>query len=139
MRACYNLGAPKKPTNLTINSDLLAQAKNLNINMSAVLESALADKVKRIMQSDWLEENYFELFPDGEMQVMIKVGMPMELINNPGLLMAYYALTLQVSESPFVLAHTVNYGNLSSLNKMVSLIKVPVVNDQTADVSITLY
>jgi len=57
MQACYNLYAPKKPTNLTINSDLLAQAKNLNINMSAVLESALADKVKRIMQSDWLEEN----------------------------------------------------------------------------------
>ena len=59
---------------------------------------------------------------------MIKVGMPMDLINNPGLLMAYYALTLQVSESPFVLAHTVNYGNLSSLNKMVNLIKASMVN-----------
>jgi len=57
MRACYNLGAPKKPTNLTINSDLLAQAKNLNINISAILETALADKVKQKMQSDWLDEN----------------------------------------------------------------------------------
>lgn len=96
-------------------------------------------KTLKIADTDWLEENYYELFPDGEMQVMIKVGMPMDLINNPGLLLAYYALTLQVSESPFVLAHTVNYGNLSSLNKMVNLIKVSVVNDQTADVSITLY
>jgi hypothetical protein len=96
-------------------------------------------KTLKIADTDWLEENYFELFPDGEMKVMIKVGMPMELINNPGLLMAYYALTLQVSESPFVLAHTVNYGNLSSLNKMVNLIKVSVVNDQTAGVTITLY
>lgn len=57
MRACYNLSAPKKPTNLTINSDLLAQAKNLNINISAVLETALADKLKQKMQSDWLEGN----------------------------------------------------------------------------------
>lgn len=57
MRACYKLDAPKKPTNLTINSDLLAQAKNLNINISATLETALADKVKQKMQSDWLEEN----------------------------------------------------------------------------------
>ena len=96
-------------------------------------------KTLKIGDTDWLEENYFELFPDGEMRVTIKVGMPMELINNPGLLMAYNALTLQVSESPFVLAHTVNYGNLSSLNKMVNLIKVSVFNDQTADVSITLY
>jgi len=57
MLVCYNLDAPKKPTNLTINSDLLIQAKNLNINISSVLESALADKVRQKMQSDWLEEN----------------------------------------------------------------------------------
>jgi antitoxin CcdA len=57
MLVCYNLDAPKKPTNLTINSDLLSQAKNLNINISSVLESALADKVKQKIQSDWLEEN----------------------------------------------------------------------------------
>ncbi len=96
-------------------------------------------KTLKIADTDWLEENYFELFPDGEMRVTIKVGMPMELINNPGLLMAYYALTLQVSESPFVLAHTVNYGKLSSLRTMVDLVEVPVVSGQTADVTITLY
>jgi len=57
MLVTYNLSAPKKPTNLTINSDLLTQAKNLNINISSVLETALADKVKQKMQSDWIEEN----------------------------------------------------------------------------------
>lgn len=57
MLACYNIDAPKKPTNLTINSDLLSQAKNLNINISSVLESALAAKLRQMMQSEWLEEN----------------------------------------------------------------------------------
>jgi len=57
MLVCYNLDAPKKPTNLTINSDLLNQAKSLNINISSVLESALADKVRQKMQSEWLQEN----------------------------------------------------------------------------------
>jgi len=57
MLVCYNIDAPKKPTSLTINSDLLNQAKSLNINISSVLESALADKVKQKKQSEWLQEN----------------------------------------------------------------------------------
>jgi len=57
MLVCYNLDAPKKPTNLTINSDLLSKAKSMDINISSVLETALADKVRQKMRSDWLEEN----------------------------------------------------------------------------------
>ena len=57
MLVCYNHDAPKKPTNLTVNSDLLNKAKELNINISSVLESALADKVRLKMQSEWLQEN----------------------------------------------------------------------------------
>lgn len=57
MLVIYNVDAPKKPTNLTINSDLLNQAKSLNINISSVLEIALADKVRQKLRSDWLEEN----------------------------------------------------------------------------------
>jgi antitoxin CcdA len=53
----YNIDAPKKPTNLTINSDLLNQAKSLNINISSVLETALAEKVRQKLRSEWLEEN----------------------------------------------------------------------------------
>ena len=57
MQLIYDSSAPKKATNLSINSDLLAQAKHLHINISAVLESALADKVKQKMRDEWLEEN----------------------------------------------------------------------------------
>jgi antitoxin CcdA len=57
MLVCYNIDAPKKPTNLTINSDLLNKAKSMGINISAVLETALADTVRHKMQSDWLQEN----------------------------------------------------------------------------------
>jgi len=57
MLVCYNTEAPKKPTNLTINSDLLNQAKSLKINISSVLETALADTVRQKKQSEWLDEN----------------------------------------------------------------------------------
>ncbi|MFZ4617014.1 MAG: type II toxin-antitoxin system CcdA family antitoxin [Rectinemataceae bacterium] len=45
MQVVFDSNAPKKPTNLSINSDLLNQAKNLHINVSAVLESALAENL----------------------------------------------------------------------------------------------
>lgn len=47
MRYDYDLSAPKKPTNLTVNSDLLAQAKALGINLSQVLEQSLTQEVKK--------------------------------------------------------------------------------------------
>ncbi len=37
--------APKKATNLSINSDLLAKSRDMQINLSALLESALKEKV----------------------------------------------------------------------------------------------
>ena len=40
MKTSFNAQAPKKPTNLSLNSDLLAEAKRLNINLSATLEKA---------------------------------------------------------------------------------------------------
>jgi antitoxin CcdA len=57
MLICYNTEASKKPTNLTINSDLLNQAKLLKINISSVLESALAEAVRQKKKAEWLEEN----------------------------------------------------------------------------------
>ena len=53
----YDLSAPKKPTNLTVNSDLLAQAKALGINLSAVLEQSLTQEVKKRKAEAWLREN----------------------------------------------------------------------------------
>jgi antitoxin CcdA len=57
MSVLYNANAPKKPTNLTINSDLLSQAKEMKINLSATLESALADALKIRKQEQWKEDN----------------------------------------------------------------------------------
>jgi len=57
MFALYNQNAPKKPTNLSINSDLLKQAKGLNINLSAALEQALTAQLKAKQAQLWLEQN----------------------------------------------------------------------------------
>lgn len=47
----------KKPTNLTINSDLLREAKGLDINLSQAFETHLAVVVKAKKQEKWLAEN----------------------------------------------------------------------------------
>ena len=51
------LSAQKKPTNLTINADLLREAKALNINLSQAFEVHLAELVKAKKQEKWLLEN----------------------------------------------------------------------------------
>jgi antitoxin CcdA len=57
MHIPYNSDAPKKPTNLTVNSDLLKQAKALNLNLSSTLESALVEKIKESQREAWKREN----------------------------------------------------------------------------------
>ena len=49
--------APKKPTNLSINSDLLAKARKMNINLSATLENELARQLQVKQREQWLQEN----------------------------------------------------------------------------------
>lgn len=53
----YNPAAPKKSANLSLNADLLLQAKRLNINLSQTLEQHLAEIVRQAQSADWLEEN----------------------------------------------------------------------------------
>lgn len=57
MLPIYDSHAPKKATNLSINSDLLNKAKALDINLSAALEQALAQLLKQRQQEQWLKEN----------------------------------------------------------------------------------
>jgi antitoxin CcdA len=57
MNLAYDIRAVKKATNVSINSDLLAKAKALKINMSATLENALADIVVARQRELWKEEN----------------------------------------------------------------------------------
>ena len=53
----YNQSAPKKATNVSINSDLLSKAKNMKINLSRTLEQALTEKLRIQKQKQWLEKN----------------------------------------------------------------------------------
>ena len=57
MNYTYDTQAVKKSTNVSINSDLLEKARELNINMSATLEQALAEKVRHEQREQWLREN----------------------------------------------------------------------------------
>ena len=57
MQINYDTQAPKRATNLSINSDLINQARALNINLSAAFEKTLAALVKTNQQQVWLAEN----------------------------------------------------------------------------------
>ncbi|HFQ14558.1 MAG TPA: acetoacetyl-CoA synthase [Gammaproteobacteria bacterium] len=57
MMKAFDVHAPKKPTNLSINSDLLAKAREMNINLSATLENELARQLKIRQKEQWLKEN----------------------------------------------------------------------------------
>ena len=49
--------AAKRPANLSVNSELLTQARELGINLSATLEEALAAEVRHKQRELWLAEN----------------------------------------------------------------------------------
>lgn len=53
----YDINAPKKATNLSINADLLARARSLEINLSRVLEERLSELVREAGREQWLTEN----------------------------------------------------------------------------------
>ncbi|MGL4749775.1 type II toxin-antitoxin system CcdA family antitoxin [Vibrio misgurnus] len=57
MRASSSTQIPKKATNLSLNSKLLAEAKRLNINLSATMEKALEKEVSFRLKAEWLEQN----------------------------------------------------------------------------------
>jgi antitoxin CcdA len=57
MLAAYNPNAPKRATNLSVNSDLLSKAKDLDINLSATLEQALGEALRTKQREQWLAEN----------------------------------------------------------------------------------
>ena len=50
MKTGYNLAARKRPVNLTLNEDLVAQARGMTDNLSGVVESLLASYVEQERQ-----------------------------------------------------------------------------------------
>ena len=53
----FKPNAQKKQTNLSINSDLLQQAKEHHVNLSQTLELRLAEILRDRKQQEWREEN----------------------------------------------------------------------------------
>ncbi len=53
----YDLHATKQATNLTINSDLLRVARELDVKLSSVAEAALAEAVRQELAARWERDN----------------------------------------------------------------------------------
>ena len=57
MQRVFDEKAAKKPTNLSVNSDLLSKARKQKINLSAMLEHALENELRKTERENWLKEN----------------------------------------------------------------------------------
>jgi antitoxin CcdA len=57
MNPAYDPKAPKRATNLSINSDLLTMARELDINLSATMERALATAVTAKQRERWIADD----------------------------------------------------------------------------------
>ncbi|HEY9422455.1 MAG TPA: type II toxin-antitoxin system CcdA family antitoxin [Thermoanaerobaculia bacterium] len=53
----YDREAVRKPASLSVNSDLLKKARELGVDLEAILEKALALELHRRRREAWLEEN----------------------------------------------------------------------------------
>lgn len=49
--------SPKKPTNVSVRTDLLAEAKAMGLNLSRTLESAIEEAILAKRRQQWLEDN----------------------------------------------------------------------------------
>jgi antitoxin CcdA len=50
-------GLPKRATNVSVRSDLLAAAREAGVNLSATLERALTEEVAEARRRKWREDN----------------------------------------------------------------------------------
>lgn len=57
MPSLYDIQAPKRSANLSVNEDLLTKARAQNINLSAALEQALTSALREKQLAQWLSEN----------------------------------------------------------------------------------
>ena len=53
----YDPKAPKKAVKLSINTDLLAKARGMGLNLSAEMEARLEELVREAERARWIEEN----------------------------------------------------------------------------------
>jgi antitoxin CcdA len=53
----FDAAAPKKPTNVSLNQDLVRAAKAYGLNVSRIAEAALLEAVRTRARQDWLANN----------------------------------------------------------------------------------
>ena len=63
MHRLFDEDAPKKATNLSINSDLLDETRALKIKLSATLERALEHELADVEAKKWASENKAAIQP----------------------------------------------------------------------------
>jgi antitoxin CcdA len=57
MQRFFDQNATKKPTKLSVNSDLLSKARKQKINLSATLEHVLESEFRKVERENWLNNN----------------------------------------------------------------------------------
>jgi antitoxin CcdA len=68
--------APKKATNLSLNSKVLEAAREMGMNLSQTVDALLADEVKRRYWKQWNERNKDAV--DEYNARIAKYGLPLE-------------------------------------------------------------
>ena len=53
----YDTTAPKRASNLSVNSNLLEEARRYKVNLSKLLEQALIETLAEKKRTEWLEQN----------------------------------------------------------------------------------
>jgi antitoxin CcdA len=48
---------PKRPTNVSLRVDMVAEAKRLGVNVSQACETGLLDQVRNAQKEEWQREN----------------------------------------------------------------------------------
>lgn len=56
MSYAYDTNAPKRATNISVNSDLIKKAKEYRINLSKTLEGELEKIIRKKAEEAWLDE-----------------------------------------------------------------------------------
>lgn len=70
------IDGPRKATNVSLNSELVEEAKRLGINVSRACEEGLARQVKETAEEEWLRENKAAL--DASNEYVRKHGLPLD-------------------------------------------------------------
>ena len=56
MRTCYDASTPRRPTNLSLNSDLVEKARAARLNLSSIAEKAIGEELAKVMEQHYREE-----------------------------------------------------------------------------------